>query len=31
MYDLDKNEGLQLKDENNNILTIGIHNQKLRE
>jgi hemolysin len=31
MYDLNKGNGLQLKDENNNILTIGIHNQKLRE
>ena len=31
MYDLNNGNGLQLKDENNNILTIGIHNQKLRE
>ena len=31
IYDLNKGSGLQLKDENNNILTVGIHNQKIRE
>ena len=31
IYDLDKGKGLQLKDQDNNILTVGIHNQKVKE